>query len=65
MQTTKTTQQRAASPCTNVCTLDETRGLCRGCLRTLDEISAWSRISNAEKLAILVAVAGRRERPGS
>ena len=63
IQTTK--QDVAVSPCINVCTLDDARGLCLGCFRTIDEISAWSRISNAEKLAILVAVAGRRERPGS
>lgn len=60
-----TTQQRAASPCINLCTLDEASGLCQGCLRTLDEISAWSRVSNAERLAILAAVAGRRQRLGA
>ena len=40
------------SPCVNVCRLDESRGLCIGCRRTLAEIGAWSRLSDAEKLAV-------------
>lgn len=40
------------SPCINVCTMDETRGLCRGCLRTLDEIARWSSMSAQDKLQV-------------
>lgn len=40
------------SPCVNVCRLDESQGLCVGCRRTLAEIGAWSRLSDADKLAI-------------
>lgn len=40
------------SPCVNVCRLDESRGLCIGCRRTLAEIGAWSRLSDADKLAV-------------
>jgi predicted Fe-S protein YdhL (DUF1289 family) len=40
------------SPCVNVCRLDESRGLCLGCRRTLAEIGAWSRLSDADKLAV-------------
>ena len=28
-----------ASPCINVCEMEQPSGLCRGCLRTLDEIA--------------------------
>lgn len=35
-------------------------GLCDGCLRTLDEIAAWSRLSDDEKRAVLARVAARR-----
>ena len=48
------------SPCINVCQMDATSGLCRGCLRTLDEIAGWSRASDGEKIRILAAVDQRR-----
>jgi predicted Fe-S protein YdhL (DUF1289 family) len=31
-----------ASPCINVCRMDEATGWCEGCHRTLDEIAFWS-----------------------
>ena len=48
------------SPCVNICQMDEISGLCRGCLRTLDEITSWSRAAVDDKLAILAAVDRRR-----
>ena len=30
------------SPCMSVCRMDAVTGFCEGCLRTLDEIAAWS-----------------------
>jgi predicted Fe-S protein YdhL (DUF1289 family) len=30
------------SPCISVCRIEAGSGLCEGCLRTLDEIAAWS-----------------------
>ena len=50
------------SPCTRVCVVDETRAVCQGCYRTLDEISKWSGYTRAEKLALLKVLAQRRER---
>ena len=50
-----------ASPCINVCEMEQPSGLCRGCLRTLDEIASWAQASEAEQIAILAAVARRRE----
>jgi predicted Fe-S protein YdhL (DUF1289 family) len=41
------------SPCVRVCTLDESRTWCTGCGRTLAEIGRWSRLSAAEKRAVL------------
>ena len=49
------------SPCINICVLDEERGLCRGCLRTLDEIGEWGRYSAAERARILACLQARRE----
>ncbi len=49
-----------ASPCVNVCVMDEESGLCRGCQRTLDEIAGWGVYSGAEKLAVLAQVSQRK-----
>lgn len=49
-----------ASPCINVCRMDEQTGLCAGCLRTLDEIASWGQASNARRLEILQHVEQRR-----
>jgi len=48
------------SPCTRVCVIDPVSGLCRGCLRTIGEITDWSVKSPAEKRAVLAALEGRR-----
>ena len=49
------------SPCINVCQLDARTSLCRGCYRTLDEISVWSEASDNDKRLILESVVKRRE----
>ncbi|QZA77570.1 DUF1289 domain-containing protein [Deefgea tanakiae] len=41
-----------ASPCINACQLNPSRAYCQGCLRTLDEIRAWSKLSDPDKLAV-------------
>ncbi len=46
------------SPCIDVCRLDA-HGWCVGCRRTIDEISEWSRASEARRRDILRAVALR------
>ncbi|MFA6311762.1 MAG: DUF1289 domain-containing protein [Sterolibacterium sp.] len=51
-----------ASPCIDVCKMDDGSGLCQGCYRNLAEITAWSSAGNTEKRAILAAVAQRRAR---
>ncbi len=37
------------SPCISICRVDADSGWCDGCLRTLGEISAWSRLDNDGK----------------
>ena len=37
------------SPCNSVCRMDAATGWCEGCFRTLDEIAAWSRLTDAQK----------------
>jgi len=48
------------SPCISVCAIDQVTGLCAGCLRTLDEIAAWSVLADEDKRAVWAALAGRR-----
>ena len=48
------------SPCISVCRIDDASGLCVGCLRTLDEIAAWSTLDDAGKRAVWQAIAHRR-----
>ena len=40
------------SPCINVCVLDRNR-VCQGCLRTIDEIAGWGRMSAAQQWAVI------------
>jgi len=52
-----------ASPCISVCEMDARSGFCRGCLRTLDEIAAWSVLDADGKRAVLAALPSRRVEP--
>jgi len=40
--------------------MDPATRMCRGCLRTIDEIRAWYEASTAEKRAILARLETRR-----
>jgi len=53
---------RVASPCISVCKIDDASGLCIGCLRTLDEIAAWSVLDASEKRAVIAALSARKSR---
>lgn len=53
-------QDDSSSPCTSVCRIDEATGLCVGCLRTLDEIAAWSTLGDDARRAIVAALPDRR-----
>ncbi len=49
------------SPCVSVCVMDPVSGLCRGCMRTLDEISAWSLLDDDDKRSVWQSIASRRD----
>lgn len=48
------------SPCVDICTLDEARLYCTGCLRTLDEIVLWRDLDDGQKGRVVEACARRR-----
>jgi uncharacterized protein len=50
-----------ASPCVDICRLDA-RGWCVGCRRTIEEITEWSRASEARRREILNDIARRDAR---
>lgn len=44
---------RLISPCIGLCVLDPQQEYCRGCWRTIDEISRWSRLTTEQKRDVL------------
>ena len=48
------------SPCISVCEMDELTTSCKGCFRTLAEISQWSRMADAEKLVVWSHIEARQ-----
>jgi predicted Fe-S protein YdhL (DUF1289 family) len=51
------------SPCISVCRMDETSGLCVGCLRSLDEIAAWSSLAPPARRGIWQTIGERAAAP--
>ena len=49
-----------ASPCINVCRIDEASGWCAGCLRTVDEIAGWAAYGDGERLRVWRRLPARR-----
>lgn len=48
------------TPCIKVCTIDDDTGFCKGCYRTLAEVTRWPRLSDAEKQAVWEELEVRR-----
>ena len=51
-----------ATPCVQVCVVDGESGLCLGCHRTLAEVAQWTRFTDAERVALMAELPGRRSR---
>lgn len=47
------------SPCIKICVVHPASRLCTGCLRSIDEIGAWSRMSAEQRQAIMAELPGR------
>ncbi len=58
----KPVESGVPSPCISVCAIDEATGLCGGCLRTLDEIAAWSVLDDGERRGVWARIGVRRAR---
>lgn len=51
-----------ATPCVKVCVVDGASGHCLGCWRTLSEIADWTRMTEAERAAIMAELPDREGR---
>ncbi len=49
-----------ASPCRKLCQLHPIERVCHGCFRTIDEISKWTKFSDAERAKIVADLPARR-----
>lgn len=50
------------SPCVKLCVIHPEERLCVGCLRSIDEISGWSRLTPDARAAIMADLPGRAPR---
>lgn len=50
------------SPCVKVCVVHPVERLCVGCLRSVEEIAGWSRMTPEERRAIMAELAARAPR---
>lgn len=50
------------SPCVKLCTVHPVERLCIGCLRTIDEITAWGRMAPEMREAVMAELPGRAPR---
>lgn len=48
------------TPCVKVCVVDGESGLCMGCYRRLNEVAGWTRLTDAERDAVLADLPNRR-----
>lgn len=48
------------SPCINICVVHPAARICTGCLRSIDEITAWSRMSPEARRAVMSELPGRK-----
>ncbi|MGR3376221.1 DUF1289 domain-containing protein [Salipiger abyssi] len=48
------------SPCIKICVIHPEARLCTGCLRSIDEIAAWSKMTQAERRAVMAELPGRK-----
>jgi predicted Fe-S protein YdhL (DUF1289 family) len=51
---------QVTSPCISVCRMHPGTGWCEGCLRTLDEIAAWSTLDDRARRVVWKLLPARR-----
>ncbi|BDW85284.1 MULTISPECIES: DUF1289 domain-containing protein [Roseicyclus] len=52
------------SPCVKICVVHPEARICTGCLRTIDEITQWSRMSPEDRRTVMAALPARKSALG-
>ena len=55
-------RDEVASPCVKICVIHPEERLCVGCYRSIDEISAWSRLTPDARRSIMAELPSRAPR---
>lgn len=55
-------RKEVESPCVKICVVHPDERICTGCYRTIDEITRWSRMTPAERRAVIDALPARAPR---
>jgi predicted Fe-S protein YdhL (DUF1289 family) len=55
-------REEIESPCTNVCVIHPAERICVGCLRTLEEIGGWARMTPGERRTVMADLPARAPR---
>ena len=53
------TRDEIESPCVKICVIHPEARLCTGCLRSIDEITQWSRLSSDARRTIMAELPSR------
>ncbi|SMX34422.1 DUF1289 domain-containing protein [Actibacterium lipolyticum] len=56
------TRDEIQSPCVRICVIHPQERLCTGCLRSIDEITQWSRMDNAQRAEVMEDLPARAPR---
>lgn len=52
-------REPVSSPCVNICIIHPQARLCTGCLRSIDEIASWGRMTEEERQAVMAELPNR------
>jgi predicted Fe-S protein YdhL (DUF1289 family) len=53
-------KKKTKSPCIGICKISKATGLCKGCLRSKQEIKSWKKLSKSERRDVLDALVQRK-----
>ena len=53
-------REEVESPCVKICVVHPEARLCTGCLRSIDEIAAWGRMSREDRRAVMAELPARK-----
>ena len=54
------TRNEIESPCVKICVVHPQARICTGCLRSIDEITRWSKMSHEERREVMDALPERK-----